>query len=248
MNGMNASLVRSVLRCVLFVAVATSLGCEAEPPAKSEPKATPPPAATESKKAQIGKNVWLETIGDKRRVLVSAYVCLREGQLEHLMCRKQTKEHEAILAADCDARHIHAALEAARAMPGSTVKFQPKYQPPTGTRIKISLRYEENGREVIVPAQKWIRNANTRKDLDQDWVFAGSHLIPDRFEPNKPPYYLANDGDVICVSNFEGALLDLPINSPKDNSELVFEANTDRIPPKDTVVVVILEPVLEKKK
>ena len=41
---------------------------------------------------------------NKRRVLVNAEVCLREGQLELFLCRKQTKEHEAILAADVDAR------------------------------------------------------------------------------------------------------------------------------------------------
>ncbi len=61
--------------------------------------------AGKSKKAAIGKNVFLEVLPNKkRRVLVSAEVCLREGQLELLLCRKQTKEHEAILSADVDAR------------------------------------------------------------------------------------------------------------------------------------------------
>jgi hypothetical protein len=78
------------------------------------------------------------------------------------------------------------------------------------------------------------------KDLDIDWVFAGSRLVDVPFEQGKK-HYLANDGDVICVSNFETAMLDLPIKSPKDNADLAFEANTARIPPKDTRVTVILE-------
>src|SRR5437763_2455437 len=64
----------------------------------------------EVKRVKVGKNVVFEVEGDKKRVLVEAEVCLREGALEQLVTKKQTKEHEAILAADVDARHINAAL------------------------------------------------------------------------------------------------------------------------------------------
>jgi hypothetical protein len=214
---------------------------------KTEP-AKKAASAVPAKKVEVGKNVFLEVQGDKRRVLVNAYVCLRQGMLEQLMCRKQTKEHEAILAADVDAQKIHAALLLARAEPGSPVKFIPKFQAPKGQTIKVTLQYEDNGKTVTIPAQKWVRNVQTRKDLTYDWVFAGSVLIPDPLDKARPPYYGANDGDVICVSNFDTALLDLPINSPKDNAELAFEAHTERIPPVETPVVVILEPVAATKK
>src|SRR5690348_4635522 len=96
-------------------------------------------APATAQKVRVGNNVYLEIDGPRRRVLVDAYVCLRQGQLEQLLTRKRTKEHEAILAADIDARHLHAALIAAGAQPGSPVKFRPKFQPPTGTPIKITL-------------------------------------------------------------------------------------------------------------
>ena len=99
-----------------------------------------------------------------------------------------------------------------------------------------------------MPAQDWILNPKTKKNLEHDWVFAGSQLVADPLDQNKPPYYLANDGDVICVSNFPSAMLDLPIVSPKDNAELVFVAHTERIPALDTKVLVILEPVPDGKK
>jgi len=53
--------------------------------------------------------------------------------------------------------------------------------------------------------------------------------------------YLANDGDVICLSNFDTAMLDIPVASSKDNANLDFQAWTERIPKLGTKVVVVLE-------
>jgi hypothetical protein len=221
-------------------------GCGDEGSAsKKEP--APTAAMSPAKKVPIGKNVFLEIQGDKRRVLVEAYVCLRQGQLEQFLTRKRTKEHEAILAADVDARDIHAGLNLAGAQEGKPVQFRPKYQPATGAVIKVSLVYEEKGKKIEVPARAWVRSSQTKKELDQDWVFGGSLLIPDPGDNAKKPFYAANEGDVICVSNFDTAMLDLPIESSKDDAELAFEAYTERIPPEETPVLVILEPVAKKK-
>jgi hypothetical protein len=201
-----------------------------------------------AKKVKVGENVFLEIDGDKRRVLVHGIVCRQMGQLEQFLCKRNTKEHEAIVSADCDAKHIHAALMAAGAEPGSPVKFQPKFTPAHGTVIKVYVQYEAKGKTIKVPAQQWVKNMKTKKELDIDWVFAGSFLIPNRLDPKAPPLYAANDGDVICLANFDSAMLDLPIESSKDNDDLVFEAFTDRIPALETPVIVILEPVLPPKK
>ena len=219
------------------------------PSTRQEP---PPPLPTvEGKRVPLNptKTLFFETLPDgKRRVLIQSEVCLREGMLEVFLCRNQTKEHEAIVHADLDARALHAALEAAGAKPGSPVQYQPQFKPPSGTRVRVLVQYEENGKTVTRPAQYWVRETKSRKELAHDWVFAGSKLYPDPDEPQKQPFYGANSGDVICISNFPDALLDLPINSPKDNSDLVFEAWTERIPPLRTPVLVILEPVVEPKK
>ncbi len=106
---------------------------------------------------------------------------------------------------------------------------------------------DKDNKLVTVPARSWIKNMNSGKELDSDWVFAGSRFDQNPLDPEKK-IYQANGGDVICVSNFETALLDLPIQSPKDNADLVFVAFTERIPPLETKVVVILEPVPEIKK
>src|SRR5579872_2433826 len=78
-----------------LVLLAFVAGCD------SSDRDEPAPAAP-ARKVRIGQNVHLEIQGNQRRVLIGAYVCLRKGQLELLLCRKNTKEHEAILAADVD--------------------------------------------------------------------------------------------------------------------------------------------------
>jgi hypothetical protein len=215
-----------------------SFACRAETPSEGPP---------EAKRTRIADNVFFEVQGDDRRVVVSSRVVLREGQLEGLLCRKNTKEHEYILAADVDAVKIHAALLAAGAKPGSPVQFQPKFSPACGTPIKIRLQYVKDGKTIVVPASDWVRDVKTKKDLDSDWVFAGSHLIPDPDDPKKPPFYLANSGDLVCVCNMDDAMLDLPIPSPHALAERAYQANTDRIPPVDTAVDVIFDVVRDKK-
>jgi hypothetical protein len=234
---------------VALLAAGLILGCEgAADRAESRPKEKAKEKPAETKKVLVAKNIFLEVLPDKkRRVLVSGEVCLREGQLELLMCRKHTKEHEAIIHADVDARKIHEALILAGAAEGSPVQFAPKYRPASGTRIKVSVQFMDKDKLVTVPGQSWVKNMKSGKALDSDWVFAGSRLVTNPLDPDKK-HYLANDGDLICVSNFETALLDLPIKSSKDNVDLIFNAFTERIPPLETKVVVILEPVPEAKK
>ena len=237
------------------LAVLALAGCTVDdPPPKKDP-APPQPKQESAKKVEIGKNVFLEVQGEQRRVLVESYVCLCTGQLEQFLTRKRTKEHEAILAADVDARKIHEALILAKAEPGRPVRFfdpvkmEAKYEPAHGAVIKVSVEYrDQQGQTRRHPAQQWIRSVKTKKDLEHDFVFGGSQLFADPFDKTKPPFYAANDGDVICVSNFETAMLDLPIKSPKDNDDLAFEAHTERIPPLETRVLVILELVPAKAK
>jgi hypothetical protein len=219
-----------------------------ESPPAGEKKKEEPKAQAELKKVPVGKNITLEIQGDQRRVRVNAEVCLREGLLEQLLTRKRTKEHEAILAADIDARELHLALTLAGAEPGKVVQFRPKLVAPSGTPIKIFLEYQDKGKTVRVPAQQWLRNIKSKKDFASDWVFAGSVLIPNPEDKMGKPFYGANDGDVIAIVNFETALLDVPFLNTKDNDDLLYQAHTERIPALKTPVAVILEPVIAKKK
>ena len=226
----------------LMLSLALQLGCAQEKETSAAYVALSNDAKkVEGKKVPVGPNILFEVDGEIRKVWVSAEVCRTMGPLEQFLCRKGTKEHESVLFADIDARDLHKALILAKGEPGSPVTYRPEYKAATGSVIRITLMYEKDGKKITVPAQDWVRDTKSMKALTHDWVFAGSRFVPDPLDKNKPPIYLANDGDVICVSNFESALLDLPIESSKQNAEVQFEAFTENIPPDGTKVAVCLE-------
>src|SRR4051812_33731145 len=108
-----------------------SLACEPKYQSKATVVVVPKKPTVEipeKKPVELGKNVSLEVLpSGQRRVLVNAVVSFRQGPLELFMCRRYTKEHESVVAAECDARDIHTALVAAGAVAGAPVKFEPKY-------------------------------------------------------------------------------------------------------------------------
>ncbi len=191
-----------------------------------------------------GSPVWLDT-KNKRVVLVSE-ICLREGQLEMFACLKGTKEHESILAVPVKAYVVHAALVALGAEPGSPAQFSPKYQPARGPRVDVTMFWTDaQGKRQRADAQDWIRNVKTGKPMTDYWVFGGSGFWKD--ETTGEQFYKAEDGDFICISNFNSAMLDLPIESSQSNEALLFEALTDKVPPSGTKVSLVLTPRLDEK-
>jgi len=178
-----------------------------------------------------------------KRVVVDGEICLTAGQLEMFACLKGTKEHESIVAVDCKAFMLHAALLAVGAEQGAPVRFSPSYKPASGTPIDIQVVWTDAKGVHRANAQDWVKNSQTDKTLSEPWVFAGSGFYED--EDTKIKHYMAEGGDLICVSNFPSAMLDLPIESSQSNSALTFVANTEVIPPRGTKVRLVLTPRLK---
>jgi hypothetical protein len=98
-----------------------------------------------------------------RRVVLKGKVVLRQGLLEMLVCKKQTKEHESILSVDAPVFVVHTALLAIGAKPGTGVRYSPRFQPPTGQKIDVFLAWQDDkGKLHRVPAQQWIRHSTRR--------------------------------------------------------------------------------------
>jgi hypothetical protein len=74
--------------------------------------------------------------------------------------------------------------------------------------------------------------------MREQWVFAGSVFWRDPSDGKD--YYQADGGDLVCLSNFPTAMLDLPIESSQSNEALLFEAFEGRVPPRGTAVEMIL--------
>lgn len=214
---------------------------ETKPPVKRKLSPDPPGMV----RLQPNADIWIDRA--KNRLVIDGNVCLIRGPLEMFACLKGTKEHESIVAVDCEAMTVHAGLLALGAKPGTPVVFRPEYKPATGSIVDITCIWtDDQGKVHRDRAQDWIREHETEKPMTQNWVFAGSGFWKD--EDTGKDRYLAEGGDFICVSNFPSAMLDVPINSSSEAEKgLLFEAWTDKIPPKGTRVRLVLTPRLETK-
>jgi hypothetical protein len=204
-----------------------------------------PPEAT---RLSAKERVWVDR--KNHRVIVDGYIAVREGQLEMLACPVFTKEHEAVVSVFSKAATVHAGLLAAGASSGKPVQWEPEYIPPSGSEIQVlALWTDSAGQRQKIDARQWVRQAGpVDKHLQYNWVFAGSGFWED--PDTKLKRYLAESGDLICVSNFSTATLDIPVKSTEANSGLLFLAYTQRIPPVNTpirLVLQVVQPKLERK-
>lgn len=221
------------LATVIVAFTATNRGASAEPP---EP-ATALDRHPELRRLSPTEEVWIDR--DRKEVVVGGVVSLDGGPIEVFACPEKTKEHEAVVAVRSSARLIHAALLAIGLEPGSPVKFSPAYAAARGPVVAVRMRWtDESGAVQEARAQDWVRDASTGAALAADWVFAGSGWWHD--PRDGAAAYLADGGELVCVSNFSTAMLDLPIESSQANDALLFEAFAGRVPPAGTRVEMIL--------
>ncbi len=188
--------------------------------------------------------VWIDA--KKKEVIVGGKICFRKGLLEMFACPKGTKEHESVVAVNSKAYLVHTGLLAIGAKPGTPVQYQPEYVAATGTPINVEVEWTTaDGKTIRRRAQDMVRHLRTRKPLQEDWIFAGSGFWEDETTGKK--YYQAEGGELICVSNFSTAMLDLPVESSQANSNLLFEALSDNIPELGTDVRLILSVKKDEK-
>ncbi len=183
--------------------------------------------------------VWVDT--KRHLVVVDGYVAMREGQLEMFACPSGTKEHESVVGVFSKAQVVHAGLLAAGAVNGKPVQWEPKFEPPTGSEIEIhALWFDKENKKKSIDAKQWVKRWGKEATLlDVNWVFSGSSFWkdPDTGENR----YMAESGDLICISNFSTATLDIPIQSSQANSGLLFVANKELIPEEGTPIRLVLK-------
>ncbi len=187
--------------------------------------------------------VWIDLTN--KQVIAEGHICLREGQLEMFACPQHTKEHESIVSVHSPAKFIHFALLAVGAKTGSPVKFDPKYEPASGTVVDVLVQWKDKeGKLQEVNAQEMVKHAKTGKVMDHEWVFAGSGFWAD--EESGQKYYYADGGELVCLSNFPAAMLDVTVKSSDRNNSLLFVANSEKIPPMRTEVKLLFRPRLKQ--
>ncbi len=217
---------------------------------------------------RLGQNqIWVDFT--EKKVIIAGTICLNAGALEMFACPERTKEHESIVATRAQAQEMHAALLAVGATPGAPCSWDDfSFTSPSGSTIDIELIWHDEEinqirkrsakemlklrppydprfylyRDYYFPGrhQRTLEKIRTQRYPNIKWVFGGSRFFEDPETKNR--YYAANSGEMICVSNFSTAAIDLSIVSSQENSSLLFYANPKTTPPRGTRVYMVLKP------
>lgn len=254
----------------------------------------------------------------RKKVFLKTHVTLRTGALEMLVCLKQTKEHESIVALDSEAFTIHTALVALGMKEGKAAYWKrpenedddPTFVPAVGQQIDIFVHWRDTkGKLHRERAQHWIRHTINRyydeqfeslpadlkliedenlgwdelnktlfrygpmsdkqrdelltrskdkkyqatikqfhkqsqpREMSANFLFVGSGF----FVEEGKRQYLAEGGYVVCVANFNMAMIDISAESNSQGEALTYEGYTERIPPRKSEVLIELVPVLKPK-
>lgn len=191
---------------------------------------------------RIGKEeeIWIDT--KAKEVIIAGHVCLNQGPLEMFICPEHTKEHESVIAAHATALQVHLALTALGFDPGSATSWDPEYRAAYGPTIKVTLKWQDRESKTTKTAlaNQWIRDVKTEKAMEHLWVFGGSQFWEDPDTDER--IYYGDSGELICLSNFSTATIDVNVESSQSNDGLLFEAFTENIPPVGTKVYAIIKP------
>ncbi len=174
----------------------------------------------------------------ERRVEVDARVVLRKGPLELLACTAGTKEHESILVVQASATHIFQAMGLIGLEAGHPSRFDEPSQkvlPPSGQPLSIQVRFRNKKVATTVPVDRWLLNASTGEPVENlVWVFSGSRVFGDgRLGAD-------SEGTVLCVVDFDTALMAVGAAHSADNEALWVVANPDLIPPMKTRCTLLI--------
>lgn len=215
----------AALACVIFLLALRS------PDATVGGNPETPEAATDSKEYAPGVRIdWTN-----RRIEVAARVVLRKGPLELLACSPQTREHESIFVSQARPLHVYQAMGLIGLDPGHPVRYDEKTErwlPPIGTPLRLDVLC---GDGEPIPASRMLKATGEQTVPDpMPWVFAGSTTdAQNRFAADR-------DGTLICVVDFESALITVGALHTSDNAQLWLEANTESIPPMGTECTLLI--------
>lgn len=174
----------------------------------------------------------------KMHVELDGRVVLRQGLLELFACSPGTREHESIVRVNARPLHIFQALGLIGLEPGRPVTYDPaadRLLPAAGEALVIEVRYNTPQGPQTVNVWDWMTDAKAERVLPRrEWLFCGSRF----FEGGT--FGADLDGTVICVVDFDTALIGLAESHSADNAALWLAANAKRIPPQGTRCTLLI--------
>lgn len=263
-------LIKRTLNSIWIAAVITLCNSCASPvisQSAKDPTSTPLPTIKQGQSSPLPPQALLQLGPDIKvdrqnsQVFIRSQIASRIGFLEQLVCKAGTREHESLLAVEVAPKMIHAALLAAGftpGTPGSWSEMPPdaagnpvaKFQPPTGSKIELFVRWQGDGRTNECAICEWVRgvpanaSSNTPVKFPCDrFVFAGSHVRPNPKSLGPGEHYVADyTGSVVGLVTFGDEVIAFEEVIPDriDVAPAMWESWTDRIPVEGTPVELIV--------
>ncbi len=218
-----------------FLSGVSALAVDDQP--KSSNQEPPPPTAEALPRIRefaAGVRIdWTNQV-----VLVSARVNLRQGPLELLACSPKTREHESILVIESRPFHVYQAMGLIGIKPGQPVRYDEendRWTAASGDRVDVRIRCEAPGFDQSIPGTQWLESVVTDEPPEKlEWVFSGSRSYGgDKFAAD-------SEGTVVCVVDFDTALISLHDMHSADNDALWLRARTEAIPPVGTPCTLMI--------
>jgi hypothetical protein len=234
---------------VLIVIGACSLWLGGQTVPATSPAASGPasgPASTQASQAGVAQLGEVRVDVKARQIVMNAEVCLREGALELLVCGWETKGYESIMQTRAKGWQLHTALLMLGLTPGKPARWAQSpdgddgvFLPPQGPQLTITLRWKDaSGQQRQAAAGEWLAVPGDKAAaIPSQWVFVGSDTTSDG------QYEADVNGDIISVSNFSDAVIDVPFESSNKDALRSYEVRPDAVPPVGTPVEVVIAPV-----
>jgi len=189
----------------------------------------------------IGK-VWVYK--KSRKVIAPGRVCLQKGPLEYFACFQGGKDHESVVAGECNAETLNLAFIAMNYKALGGVKQVGDPEAPEGDPVFIHVEWEEGKgdakKKKRVRAEELAFNVRTKKHMrNTAWIYTGSRFFKDK-RTGKDIFGASVTGVLAAVYRDPYAIFNSPLDTGAD--DIYYEVNHEVAPPRGTRVYVIFAP------
>lgn len=186
----------------------------------------------------------------QRTVSFPARLNLTNGAMEYLLVNSWGKVHESVFQTETEPYRIHVAMlllgvNSMEALSKSTTATNlveasspgqflshPSAERLPGEAISIEVKWLEQGRRMSRPAEQFLFNRKTKSmPRDGDWVYNGSIV--------QEGHFLAeSEGSVVSLVTDPLAMINNL--APGHDDDSIWFVNTNRLPPLETALEIVI--------
>jgi len=163
------------------------------------------------------------------------------SDVEYLAVAERGKDHESVVIVQAEPFHVNLACILAGLTGGPPLAQQGDPRVPQGSRVKLWMEWEQEGKAFKVPAEEFLWDRKTGKPMERTtWVYTGS-----RFD--EEGRFLAQlSRSLIAVFHDPDALIDNPLKGGGRSPPV--RPHEKVCPPQGTPLTVRIERVMANAK